>query len=177
MRKSVICFTLLLIPLLMSACARKKHEIETPAVGMPNPIKESSAEEIKQTLGFQFSVPDDSSNVQYSIIGGTLAQMDFVWKESKCTARIKKSSSVETEDISGFYYNWSNETSGTVANNPSQIKWKITDVGDIVGICIWKDKSSDLTYSVSMRQHADSVKLAELANAIYVVNAVKVLLE
>ena len=37
-----------------------------------------------------------------------------------------------------------------------------------MGICIWQNKATNLTYSVSMKKNADSEKLAALANAVYV---------
>ena len=91
--------------------------------------------------------------------------MDFIWNEAECTARIKPDA--ESEDISGFYYNWSNETPCTVGENAGIAKWQITEVGEVVGICLWQNKASNLTYSVSMKKNADSEKLIALANDIY----------
>ena len=71
-------------------------------------------------------------------------------------------------DISGFYYNWSNSSSAMIGENPAQVKWTITDAGEIVGICIWKNKAANLTYSVSMKKNADSEKLVSLAKAVYI---------
>ena len=65
-------------------------------------------------------------------------------------------------------YNWSNETPCTVGENAGIAKWQITEVGEVVGICLWQNKASNLTYSVSMKKNADSEKLIALANAVYV---------
>ena len=96
--------------------------------------------------------------------------MDFEWEEADCTARIQPDLIGEGDsitDISGFYYDWSNEASAMIGNNPAQIKWTITDEGEILGICLWQNKTENLTYSVSMKQNADSEKLVKLANAVY----------
>ena len=135
-------------------------------VGLPNPIQESSAEEIAEQLSVKFAVPDGTKDVRYSIIAGNLAQMDFIWNDAECTARIQRNA--ESKDISGFYYNWSNETPCNVGENTATVKWQITEIGEVVGICIWQNKASNLTYSVSMKKNANSEKLAALANAVYV---------
>ena len=139
---------------------------EKQTVGLPNPIHESSAEEIAEQLNIKFAVPNDAKDIRYSIIAGNLAQMDFIWNNAECTARIERNS--ETADISGFYYKWSNETPCTVGKNSATVKWQITEIGEVVGICIWQNKASNLNYSVSMKKNADSEKLAALANAVYV---------
>ena len=154
---------------LASCSGKNKTADKAPAkqtVGLPNPIHESSAKEIAERLNVKFAVPNGAKDIHYSIIAGNLAQMDFIWNYAECTARIELNA--ESEDISGFYYNWSNETPCTVGENAATAKWQITEIGEVVGICIWQNKVSNLTYSVSMKKNADSEKLAALANAVYV---------
>lgn len=154
----------------LASCSGKNKTVdkapEKQTVGLQNPIHESSAEEITEQLKVNFAVPDGAKDVRYSIIAGNLAQMDFIWNDAECTARIERNT--ETEDISGFYYNWSNETPCNVGENTATLKWQITEIGEVVGICIWQNRASNLTYSVSMKKNADSEKLAALANAVYV---------
>ena len=167
MKKTLILISIFMIMLV--SCSGKKYAVKTAAnktVGMPNPVQESTAEDIAKELNVKFAVPDDAKNIRYSIIAGKLAQMDFIWNEAECTARIKRDA--ESEDISGFYYNWSNETPCTVGENAGIAKWQITEVGEVVGICLWQNKTSNLTYSVSMKKNADSEKLIALANAVYI---------
>ena len=166
MKKTLILISIFMIMLV--SCSGKKSAVNAAAnktVGMPNPVQESTAEEITERLNVKFSVPDGAKNILYSVIAGNLAQMDFIWNEAECTARIKPDA--ESEDISGFYYNWSNETPCTVGENAGIAKWQITEVGEVVGICLWQNKNSNLTYSVSMKKNADSEKLIKLANDIY----------
>ena len=154
--------------IMIVSCSGKKPAVNADAnktVGLPNPVQESTAEEITNRLNVKFAVPDNAKNIRYSIIAGNLAQMDFIWNEAECTARIKRNA--ESEDISGFYYNWSNETPCTVGENAGIAKWQITEVGEAVGICLWQNKASNLTYSVSMKKNADCEKLIALANDIY----------
>ena len=156
--------------IILASCSGKNKTTDNGSgkqtVGLPNPIHESSADEIAEQLNVRFAVPNGSKDVRYSIIAGNLAQMDFIWNEAECTARIERNA--KSEDISGFYYKWSNEISCTIGENPATAKWQITEVGEVVGICIWQSKASNLTYSVSMKKNADSEKLVALANAVYV---------
>ena len=166
MKKSLILISIFMI--MIVSCSGKKPAVNADAnktVGLPNPVQESTAEEITNRLNVKFAVPDNAKNIRYSIIAGNLAQMDFIWNEAECTARIKRNA--ESEDISGFYYNWSNETPCTVGENAGIVKWQITEVGEAVGICLWQNKASNLTYSVSMKKNADCEKLIALANDIY----------
>ena len=167
MKKTLILISIFMIMLV--SCSGKKTAVNTTAnktIGLPNPVQESTAEDITKELNVKFAVPDGAKNIRYSIIAGNLAQMDFIWNEAECTARIKRDA--ESEDISGFYYNWSNETPCTVGENAGIAKWQITEVGEVVGICLWQNKASNLTYSASMKKNADSEKLIALANAVYI---------
>ena len=121
--------------IMLISCSGKKSAVNAAAnktVGLPNPVQESTAEDIAKELNVKFAVPDGAKNIRYSIIAGNLAQMDFIWNEAECTARIKPDT--ESEDISGFYYNWPNETPCTVGENAGIEKWQITEVGEVVGI-------------------------------------------
>lgn len=166
MKKTLILISIFMIMLV--SCSGKKSAVNTTAnktIGLPNPVQESTAEDIAKELNVKFAVPDGAKNIRYSIVSGNLAQMDFILNEAECTARIKRDA--ESEDISGFYYNWSNKLPCTVGENAGIAKWQITEVGEIVGICLWQNKASNLTYSVSMKKNADSEKLVALANDIY----------
>ena len=168
MKKTFIL--ILIFVMILAGCAGKNKAAnqksgEKISVGLANPVQESSAEEIAERLNVKFAVPDGAKNVRYSIIAGKLAQMDFIWNEAECTARIERDA--ESEDISGFYYDWPNEALCTVGGFNATAKWQITETGEIVGICLWQDKAANLTYSVSMKKNADSEKLVLLANAVY----------
>ena len=160
--------------ILLTSCSSKqkntKQQSENKMVGIANPIHESSAAEIQSLMNVQFGVPDGAEKLRYSIIAGKLAQFDFEWEEADCTARIQPDLIGEGEsvtDISGFYYNWSNEASAIIGENSAQVK-TITESGETIGICIWQNKTAKLTYSVSMKKNADTEKLIKLANAVYI---------
>ena len=178
MKKTISVISSIIFMITITGCSSKQNNTEQQAekkmVGIANPIHESSAAEIQSLMNVQFGVPDGAEKLRYSIIAGKLAQLDFEWEEAVCTARIQPDLVEEEDtiaDISGFYYNWSNEANAMVGNNPAQVKWTITDAGEILGICLWQNKAANLTYSVSMKQNADSEKLVKLANAVYLETA------
>ena len=145
MKKSISLISSIIFMIAITSCSSKQKNAEQQSekklVGIANPIHESSAAEIQSLMNVQFGVPDGAEKLRYSIIAGKLAQMDFEWEEADCTARIQPDLVGEREtiiDISGFYYNWTNEASAMVGNDPAQVKWTITDAGEILGICLWK---------------------------------------
>lgn len=137
-------------------------------IGMPNPIKESTAEEILSKIGVKFAVPDGAEKVHYSVIADSLAQLDFVWNKAECTARAEPSGETSLKDISGFYYNWKNSTDVKVGYNNAKANWTKDENGNSVGICIWWDAAPGIMYSVSMKNNANAENLKKLANAVYV---------
>lgn len=136
-------------------------------VGLANPVKESSKEDILTTTGLTFNVPEDAKNVRYSIISGSLAQADFLWNDAECTVRAKLSSELELKDISGFYYDWQKSSVVKVGYNNATLKLYNSEEGTL-GICIWWDAVPGIMYSVSMKQNATEKSLENLANLVYV---------
>lgn len=176
MKKSICLISSIMFIIAVTGCSSKQKNAEQQSdkkqlIGMANPVHESSAAEIQKVMNVQFGVPDGAEKLRYSIITGKLAQMDFEWNEADCTARIQPDLVREGEsisDISGFYYDWSNTAAAMIGENPAQVKWTITDAGEIVGICIWQNKAAKLTYSISMKKNADSEKLLSLAKSVYI---------
>ena len=125
MKKTLILISIFMIMLISCSGKNKMADkaLGKQTMGLPNPIHESSAEDIAKKLNVKFAVPDDAKNIRYSIIAGKLAQMDFIWNDAECTARIERDA--ESEDISSFYYNWSNETPCTIGENAGIAKWQM----------------------------------------------------
>lgn len=175
MKKIFLTLLIVLSILFVLSCEKKEEqtssensEIQEESVQIANPIKNSSLEEIIQTLGVNFAVPQDAKNIGYSIIADEIAQATFIWNDTECCVRVQPTNDVELQEISGFYYSWSNETTCQVGYNQAQVKWTVTEAGEAPGICIWLDVAPGIAYSVSMKDNADSEKLCELANLVYI---------
>ena len=176
---SVSSIIMVMAAVLLSGCGKKTSsdfaskkneikEIQPAVIGMPNPVRESTAQDILETVGVRFAIPDGAENVRYSVIGGSLAQVDFSWNGNECTARAEPSGETSLKDISGFYYDWKNSAEVKVGYNNAKANWTKDGNGNSVGICIWWDAAPGIMYSASMRNGAGKESLAELANAVYV---------
>ena len=160
------------VVVMICSCSSKKSfttgASRQAVVGMPNPIRESTQAEILELLGIAFAVPESASDIRYAIIANETAQVDFMWRNAKCTCRVQPSSELELKDISGFYYIWKNEADVQVGYNDAKAKWTTDESGESVGICIWWDAAPGIMYSVSMKKNASKENLVELANAVYI---------
>ena len=130
------------------------------AMQMANPWKETSAEEMVQTIGLSFRVPEGAANVVYRMLESEqLAEVQFELNGAKCAARIKPAAVYE--DISGMYYEWS-ETA------PCEILWcsgermQTTVDERSISLCLWYDVVPGLMYSVSAEGELNAFDLANV---------------
>lgn len=134
--------------------------------GMPNPMRESSAQEILDTLGLSFAIPDRAEDVAYHIIdmddGTALAQAVFTLDGTEITYRIQPAASFT--DISGVYEDWTTAESVQIQYGSGEAY--CSDSGK--GVCLWYDAAPGLMYSVYMSANADIDTLAALAGELFV---------
>ena len=165
MRKYLSIVLILFIPALILSCTKNKNA-DKP-VRICNPIKECSAQDVLKVTGTMFAVPEEAQNIRYFTIGTDMAQMTFIWKNTECIARLQKNPKHEQKDISGFYYQWTNEIRTTIGRNPLIVKWVLKENA---GVCCWWDNNTECAYSVSMINNAktlSSFNLMQLANLVY----------
>jgi hypothetical protein len=133
---------------------------------MPNPMRESSAQEILDTLGLSFAIPDRAEDVAYYIIdmddGTALAQAVFTLDGTEITYRIQPAASFT--DISGVYEDWTTAESVQIQYGSGEAY--CSDSGK--GVCLWYDAAPGLMYSVYMSANADIDTLAALAGELFV---------
>ncbi|MBQ5781576.1 MAG: hypothetical protein IIW10_06495 [Spirochaetaceae bacterium] len=134
-------------------------------LALPNPVKQSSETELMDLLGMRFAVPMGAEDIHYSIVADKMAQMDFTYDGNQCVARIR--SSVQFEDISGFFYDWENEGPVRIGWCEGEVKYNV-EGDDVCGICLWWDATPGLMYSLGMRTGATPELLQQLAEEVYV---------
>lgn len=178
MKKNMLCSFVILLPLIglilvsfilvcvISGCKSTKLDSKSENVSIANPVKKSSAEEIFKKKGFVFGNVPEATDVKYSIISDEIAQMDFVWKNAKCTARIDDCG--KFEDISGYYYDWQIVQQEKIGWCDAKIMLATTE-NKTVGVCLWCDMAPGLMYSVAMSENATVEDLLYLAQNVYVV--------
>ncbi len=115
MKKTCMILCLLLILPLLAGCGARKQDAkresaaptaEESAVGLPNPVKSSSAEEIAQRFGIEMKAPEGAEEISWTIIEGELplAQLGYALDGISYNYRAAKAESYT--DISGMYYEW-----------------------------------------------------------------------
>lgn len=134
---------------------------EEPEGGFRN----SSAEEITETLGVRFGYTDGISAVLYQTVG-TLAQMKFDMNGVSYTARIQPTDGFE--DISEFSF------SSWAISDDCMIGWcdakamMAQQDGEIFALCLWYDAAPGLMYSVSARaEDLKGLDIQKAAEAVF----------
>src|SRR5690554_6473560 len=99
MMRKIIMFLLISTLLVISfGCASDVSEDQSSE--LPNPIRQSSYDEILETLGMTLKVPEDAENVIYQIIDveeeTPTAEVKFRKGQTNCTYRVR--STAEPED-------------------------------------------------------------------------------
>lgn len=145
--------------------------VDTPVIGPGgiNPWTEASAEELVQTTGISFDLPEGAENIVYSYMydgNEPLAQAVFTYEGLTYCARMK--SAVEFEDISGLYYNWIAQDDCTIGSCPGKAFRYIGDEG-YVDSCLWYDVVPGMMYSVSTAApDLDGFDIIAIADMLYV---------
>ena len=114
-----ICFCLVLALALLAGCGAQKEPAaaptaEEPAVGLPNPVRSSSPEEIAARFGVEMKAPDGAEELSWVVIEGDmpLAQLGFSLGGIAYNYRVAKAEAYT--DISGMYYEWREQSAETL---------------------------------------------------------------
>ncbi len=115
LKKTIAVLVFVAVTAAVAACNDKRNEIESETeredlpvggAGLANPWKDTDPEEIKEKLGWCFSVPEGAEDVVYRWAESLgIAEMDFILDGNEWTARAKVTDE-KGEDISGYYYPW-----------------------------------------------------------------------
>ena len=151
MKKTAIIMALILaLACIFTGCTKTEAPAEPSApaaqAGLANPMVESSAEEIANTLGVTFGTIDGAQNVKYYIISGDLAQMNFTRDGLDYTVRIQPAG--EYTDISGAYYEWNVIDDCQIGGRDGKSMRYVSDT-EQVEVCEWYDIAPGLMYCVT----------------------------
>ena len=163
---TILLIVLSLFAILCSACGQAPQAEDN--TGLPNPLKETDAEGIMQTLGLGFGVPEGAGEVSYYIINDETAEMRFTIDTTRFKARIKPSA--EFEDISGMYYDWT-ATIDTwkVQHCDARNMSYISETEDDAMVTLWYDAAPGLMYSLSaVDNDLNGLDLQVLADQIFI---------
>ena len=138
---------ILVLVLALAACTVKKPQESGDVSQLPNPVHESTAEEVAEKTGITLNVPITAVDVTYSYIDGDkepLAQVSFVYQGQTYTYRGQKTQTVQ--DISGMYYEWTKTT-----NDSEDVPYTcyFTDEGQ--GMALWH--TDGVSYTLGMTEN------------------------
>jgi len=163
MKKTLAVLLTAAIAFLLFGCATVPEESED---GIPNPLRESTADEILQTLGITFNLPQEAQDVSYSIIeiaeANPIAQAQFTLNDAGYAYRIQSTDAFT--DISGSYYDWTTIEAIDIAYCSGELRY----IEGGAGICLWYDIVPGLMYSVSTDTGTSRDSLLSLADELYV---------
>ena len=130
--------------LALAACTDRDPQPDSNQI--PNPVHESTAEEVAEKTGITLNVPITAVDVTYSYIDGDspLAQVSFVYQGQTYTYRGQKTQTVK--DISGMYYEWTKTT-----NDSEDVPYTcyFTDEGQ--GMALWH--TDGVSYTLGMTEN------------------------
>lgn len=159
MKKFFILFLILLT--FTSAVFAEK---ESPVPNVPNPWIETTFEEVFSTLGLIFNCPTEAENVLFRILANeSLAEMQFSLLQTDYVFRIQPAA--EFTDISGTYYEWTNEAGVLVGWCDAVLKTYIGDTEN-TRVLLWFDAAPGIMYSLACVNTAEA-DLCTVAQSIY----------
>ena len=167
MKKLITLFlAFLMLVCALTACGKTETEEPQPQQStVANPLVESDAEGVQQTLGFALTVPEDAENVLYFILSGDTEELHFTLNGLDYVARLK--ATAEFEDISGIYYEWTDTLDGTIENCQCKQMRYCGDEAD-VDVCLWYDAVPGLMYSLSTGDSSlDGFDITAVAMQVY----------
>ena len=161
MKRMLACVTILILVVMLSLPTGLAQQ--ATAIGLPNPIIESTAEEAAEASGTPGAslFYGDSTNIRYSYIddpkGPPVFQVQFTWEGAECTIRVFKS--MQMKDLPGMHYAWEQDAPVMVSVYPGRAMYNEGKAG----VLMWYDVRNQLAYNISMTGDVTLFKLMKLA--------------
>ena len=164
MKKAISILLALILIGVLAGCSTSTEK--KPAEEVENPVHESSAQEILETLGMNLNVPLDAQNISYAIIDvddvNPIAEAEFTRDNVEYTYRIR--SAAAFEDLSGAYYDWKVVNEIEISYCSGEVRL----INGEEGICLWYDTVPGLMYSLYVNTAASEEGLLSMANELYI---------
>ena len=143
-------------------------------VQIANPWHNITETEAKKLCSHSFGVPAGAENTVWSAMetdSHTLVQLSFDLNGDSFTARAQVTGD-RTADISGMYYEWTQQDDVTLANwADGQMKgkyYRYIGKDEWADLCTWYDEETGISYSVSVSsKDLDGFDLQAIAEALY----------
>ena len=167
----VLVFTLLLS---LSACAAREtaqtpEKTEAPepkegSVGLANPVHEMTPEEILTRYGIDLAYLAEYENAAFSVIDGDPVVMQARFLKDGCEYTYRVATPPQETDISGMYYEWSEQSNAPVGRCEALVRL----AKDGAGVISWYDLVPGVMYSLATAGKTDAAALTALAGELFV---------
>ena len=168
--KRIMAWSLITVMLLV--CASACAESTEPLVSLPNPWEEMTAEQLTETAGLVFGLPEGAQDVSYRYLASEqLCEMTFTLDDDEFCARIQPAVLREGEwlEISGMYFAWDNEEEVTIRHCRGTVGLAKCGSEDWVERCLWYDAAPGLMCSLSVyTTDPDGLDLTAIAEQVYI---------
>ncbi len=151
----------------VSASASEGTEsAESSAASMYNPVMQVDEAQQMELTGVTLNAPEGAEDVSRSVIlmdESPIAVISFTYEGRTYDYRCQSTSSVDApDDISGLYFDWTDEQKGEVQNREAIIR-----TCDEAGSILWLDVVPGFTYSLSCGGSVDAQTLSSVANLVF----------
>lgn len=162
--KMIAQFLIFALLLALNACGSKPEAADPTPVGLPNPVKSVTAEEMVQAVGVPLYAPENAENIRHSTITSSdtvIGQMMFTLDGKEYTYR---TAAVEMDavQLSGMFYSDFTESYAQV----SYAEGKILTSGS-TSVLFWEDKVPGVCYSLSCSECENPAVLLEIAEETF----------
>lgn len=138
---------------------------ESSAVSMYNPVMQVDEAQQLELTGVTLNAPEGAEDVSRSVIledEHPTAVVSFTYEGRTYDYRCKSTGELEAEDITGLYFDWTEEQKGEVQGREATIR-----TCDEAGSILWLDVVPGFTYSLSCGGSVDADTLSSVANLVF----------
>lgn len=140
---------------------------DTSLVEIPNPVLEVDEAGQLEKTGVALHAPEGAADELRTVIQAEgespIAAIAFTYEGKPYEYRCQSTASVDApDDISGMYFDWTEETEAEVQGRAAQVR-----VCDEAGCVLWLDVVPGFTYALSCTESVDAQTLVNVANLVF----------
>jgi hypothetical protein len=145
--------------------AEGSESAESSGVSIANPVMQVDEDQQLELTGVTLNAPEGAEDVSRSVIlmdEYPIAEVSFTYEGRTYNYRCQNTGELEPVDITGLYFDWTDEQKGEVQGREAIIR-----TCDEAGCILWLDVVPGFTYSLSCAGGVDADTLSSVANLVF----------
>jgi hypothetical protein len=145
--------------------AEGSESAESSGVSIANPVMQVDEDQQLELTGVTLNAPEGAEDVSRTVIlmdEYPIAEVSFTYEGRTYNYRCQNTSELEPVDITGLYFDWTDEQKGEVQGREAIIR-----TCDEAGCVLWLDVVPGFTYSLSCAGGVDADTLSSVANLVF----------